>query len=258
MAEAYLSSTYYYRLLSKVLDVQTILTELETILPAAGWTHDGSDHFTSPADEWNRFFHLEFTRVSATNLNLLVKDAAGGTVGERRMYINGTAWANVQIFYGQYHFILDSLSGTGAEYLMAGILDLTPSTQDAHSRYVYMSGMRTNTGTASNYTLNYASMIDNATATHDTRLIRPNDGSNTGYQTFGGQYLYFPYETGVDTNVLTMGFAGRRYQQVLVGSELADRQSLIRLPIETGVLASFRGIHGPGTLNSMRLVCRVA
>src|SRR5512146_1130462 len=123
MAEAYLSSSYYYHLATKVLDVQAILDELAVLLPGAGWTANGSGHYTSPVDAAGRFMHCEFTRVGATSLNMLVKDAMGATVGERRMYCSATLNGNVQIFYGQYHLIIDVVYGGSSEWLCAGILD---------------------------------------------------------------------------------------------------------------------------------------
>lgn len=258
MTEAYLTSSYYYYLLTRVMDMQAVLDALAALLPAVGWTANGSNHYTSPVDALGRSLHCEFTRVSASVLNLLVKDDRGATVGERRMNINATAWNNMQVFYGQYHLIVDAWGPNLTEWLSAGLLDLTPEAQNAHTRYTYMCGSRTNTGTYSGNVWHYASMLDNNTVNHTYRSDYRSNGNNAGYQTLGGQYRYFPVEMYVDTATVTKVFAGRRYQQILVGSELCHNQSLIRLPIDTGVLGSFRGVGGGSTQASLRLACRVA
>lgn len=258
MAEAYLNSTYFYAALSKVMDQQAVLDALGALLTGAGWTDNTGNHYTSPVDPDGRFFHIELTRVSASTMNMLVKDQAGSNIGERRAMFNTAGWNIVQVFYGSHHFCLDYIAATGADFLLAGILDQTPESQVVHNRYVYMAGTRTNTGTVSNNTWIYASMLDNATVQYNSRCnTRAGGGLNAGYQTLGGQYLYWPVEHHVSSASLTLGFAGRRYQTIIVGTELCDCGSLTRLPIDAGKLGSFRGVAGAVPVYATRIAIRV-
>ncbi len=240
------------------MDVQTIMNDLDTLLNEAGWTLNGSNHYTSPVDAVGRSFHCEFTRVNASQLNLLTKDDRGGNVGERRCNLNGTAWNTIQIFYGQYHLIVDIMGPNMTEWVSAGILDLCPEAQNAHTRYAYSCGSRTNTGTYGSNAWNYATMLDNNTTTHTYRTDYRSNSGNAGAQTLGGQYRYFPLEMYAGTATINGAFCGRRYQQVLVSQDLCHQGSLIRLPIDVGVLGSFRGVAGGATYQGMRLACRVA
>jgi len=255
----FLDTAYYHEFLYDIYDTQDILDELATYLPACGWTANGSDSYTSPVDSDGRFMTIEFTRVDANYLQMDVLDQNDFTVSQRRMYISSTDPSRVSIFVGPFHFCLDAarLGSTTGEWLAAGMLDNSPEDQSASDRYVYGQGSRNSSGTFSYNTWDYASMLDNNTATHDDRINKKDNGRDGFYKTLGGQWLYHPVEFFVDTATVVFAFAGRAYQQILVSEELCLRQSLIRLPIDSSSLGSFRGVTGAGIVRSYRLAIRV-
>ena len=261
----FLQSNYYYNLLENVADTQDILTALPAILAAnsPAWTNNGGDSYTSPVDAQGRFFRVDFTRIDVNYLQLVLKDQNDTTVMTRRMYINNAATdkSRVQIFSGQFHLFIDATRGSVAsgEGLSAGILDNTPEVQGTGARYVYGGGTRNSSNTFGNATWNWASMLANVTPTHEDRVnVKDNGGNNGGfYQTIGGLLMYHPREMFVSTATVTRAFAGRGYQQILVPDFLALKQNQIKVPIDSGLLGSFRGVAHVYTNDGMSLAVRV-
>ena len=254
----YLASSYRYLKLTGVGDSQAILDALDTELEAASWTDEGSGTYKSPVDADGRFFKITITRVPTTGLEMTVKDQNGTSVCVRRAYTSGVT-STVYIFVGQYHLFIEIVRGSAApEYLAAGILDFGPENQSQSSRYVYGGGKRNSaTNDYNDYIDNWA-MIDNVTATIMARgmMLRPYSHDYAPLYTPGNNLIFHPLCLFATTASMTMAYAGRMYQTILLYNWACESGDIIAVPIDGSTLANFCVVRGPQSVNGMIMAIR--
>jgi hypothetical protein len=248
-----------------VSDVGTIIADFGVKAVAKGWTDEGGGLFSSPVDADGRWIDVLLTQVTDNQkLEWRVRDKDGVTLCTRRINMPSTNnWA-VRIFVGAYHAIID-VDGctTTYETLQAGILDLSPEDQDAHSHWAYGTGSRT-TGNSldANGGDSYLYMIDNVAAAVLERVGRfsgAHPSLNIGRWTLNGSRVYRPREVwNKPAGVANLRFAGRCYQQVLIASDVAPGAE-IKIPVDTSLTATFKVLGlTPSSSYNWRVAVRIA
>jgi len=277
-APAFLTSSFYYYIDYGVSSMETVLNDIVAALAlnSPGWTvtdnRPGTDSVTcvSPVDSSvtpHRFFTCVFSNVSGHSnlwLQCVTTDQNGVTLGT--FVIEGTAsntWI-MRYFTGQFHIIVDIEKDSAAsEALVAGILDLSPEAQSAHSHYCYCHGSRNSSGALANNNLWFASMVDNVTVTDSNRVVSYNNSYSYGnpqatLRSPAGSFIFKPV-IHVATNTLnTVSQAGRRYQQLLGSSNLTTEGGTLVVPTDIGSTGTFMMVGGLVSTGGATLFARVA
>jgi hypothetical protein len=179
-------------------DVQDIIDAFATKATGLSnpWTDGGSGLYTSPTDAAGRFFSVTLTAISATNLEMVVKDDTATTICTRRIQIvSGPQnwWLAVS---ENYCWI--EIDNATVEALGAGLLDLSPESQTAHGAYVWGRGNRNASDSVDGLgtTQEYFYMIDNGSPAPLRRAVaQDRDSANTAISlvTGAGTSLWLPY-----------------------------------------------------------------
>lgn len=179
-------------------DVQDIIDAFATVALGLSnpWTDGGSGLYISPADADGRFFSITLTRVSATNLEMVVKDDTATTICTRRIQIVSGPQNWWLVVSENYCWI--EIDNATVEALGAGLLDLSPEAQDAHGIYVWGRGNRNASDSADGLgtTQEYFYMIDNGSPAPLRRaLAQDRNSANTAISlvTGAGTQLWLPY-----------------------------------------------------------------
>lgn len=239
-----------------VTDVQTIIDDFEdqvltTNLPV--WTSPSANVYVSPVDGYGKFMRLEFTRTDATRLDLVVKDQNGITLMTRRILLPANG-SHVRIYTGQYHACIDVYDySSSPEWFMAGILDLSPESQTAHSRYVYCWGSRDTADAYGQGWFKYFYMIDDV-APASYRRVNQYSGPVSGYATPNIDAMgYWVMQPALFYCKASGGtyyrYAGKAYQTLFVSRFMGDVGSTIEIPIDAGVTGKFKILSGIADTN---------
>jgi len=177
-----------------------------------------------------------------------VRDQNNVSVCTRRINCpSANSWL-ARIFTGPFHVVIDVMMGSAQpEGLCAGMLDLSPDPQDAHTHYVYGGGSRSSSDVRDGYSsLENAAMVDDATPTMLIRMsmyMGASSGTSVGHKTMSGARVYRPRElwckqTGAGGLYGYLHYAGKCYQQLLCPATLA-KGAKVYVPIDAGVLGEF-------------------
>ncbi len=103
----FLTGNVYYHQDLGVTDVNTIITEITTLALAAvpAWTNPSAGKLVSPLDAAGRQFTVQFNRIAATNLEMVLTDPQLRT-STRRAQIAG-AGSTINYYINQYGLFLD-------------------------------------------------------------------------------------------------------------------------------------------------------
>lgn len=272
---SFLSTEYGYTQLALITDVQDIIDELVTVLTGLSnpWSHS-TGTFTSPQDAGGNYVEFTLTRISATNLEVVVVDhvnrnmlGTGSTA--RRMQIPASG-DRVSIFYGENYVWVETLNPSTvqaeAEHFGCGLLDLSPEDQDAHNRTVWARARRSSGDSldAHGDTWTDFYMIDNAATGGVQR--RPIDvrmfiGTNVMFRRISGKHIYKPVDLAANDNAGTPLVAGRMYQAfIVIGSY--EPWSEIQIPVDDSpeTLGTFKvtNCREDGTNEFARIALRIA
>lgn len=233
---AFLNSSHRYLSVPGVTDVDDIITNVRSELVTNGdpaWTEPSTALFKSPVDAQSRWFDVLLTKISATKLEIRVRDDTGTTIFTGRIWIDAGG-TEIKIYSGEYHLSIDACRAT-YENFRCGILDLSPQAQDAWGNAVYASAYRDSGDstwgdrfyTASwNGISNYACVL----------MPLTNDDSPIGSDPAGNVISWPAF---VRYSGALAQLRGRFYQGLLVPYTLANGVELT-VPIDTGVTAAFR------------------
>ncbi len=262
---AFLNSSYRFFERVGVSDVQTIMDDFaaEVLANDPPWTNPSGTLYKSPVDAAGRFFDVLLTRATQYQLEWRVRDQNAAVICTRRIVIPSVNSSLVRIFTGQFHAIVDvDTVTTSWEALVAGIVDLSPAAQSAHARYVYGGGSRDIATSRAWYWWPDLAMIDDATPTLATRCttFNPAGTANLGKLLASGLRVHRPVELWAKPVGLGSQFryAGRAYQQIIVGENYPWAEGLITLPIDAGVVGTFRNLGGRNAAFGKMLAVRVA
>ena len=166
----FLNSSYRYFCRVGVSDVQQIINDFqaEVLANTPAWTNPSAGLYKSPVDADGRWMDVLLTKISASKLEMRLRDQLGQTLCTRRINNTsgaGNAWT-VHIITGQYHMNISVDSGTGWEGFGASMLDQTPEAQGSNARYVCGGGLRSNSDVIDSYwsAIRWFMMDNNAAA----------------------------------------------------------------------------------------------
>lgn len=218
---AFLTGDLIHQVPTSISDVQDIIDDFRTLAVtlSPAWTDEGGDLFTSPVDGDGRFFDILFTRIDADTLEMRVRDDTGTTIMTRRMDIVAGP-VNWWMTITQYMVWIE-MQNVIEEAFGAGILDLSPEGQIAHSNYVWCRGSRATGGSidVDGDTHSDFFILDNGVATSGRRVIsrdRNHGLVNVLMVTGGGNDRWGAVELMANFSG-TNRYAGRLYQ-VLYGT----------------------------------------
>lgn len=251
---------YYYSQTTGMTDVNTIISDVRTALVTnLGWSEPTTARFKTPVDSAGKFFDILLTRVTATNLEILMRDYRGTTLYDRRIQIDATAAVNY--FCSKFSFFIESLRAT-SECAWGSLLDLTPGAISDVDNKIIGSAFRTTADSAdgNGSTISTHFGFDSGSAAATARLMQQN--ANTGgsaiatMSTGAGTLLYREVAMTI-TQAGNIRWTGRMYQ-ALVGDATISFGSDKTVPIDDGgTTATFRCV-GLTTANQMRLLLRKA
>ena len=209
-------------------DVNTIISTVRTLLVTTlGWSEPSTALFKTPVDAASRFLDVLLTRISATNLEIRVRNATPTTVITRRIQITsgGSVWYHGNIF----GLVIASLSATN-EIAQAHVLDQTPDLQSDSALYVVANAYRSAADSAdgNGTIMGQYFAIDNGAAGMLSRLRRwtasgnSNGGStvNSQFQTITGKLLWRDALAAINS-AGTLRWAGRICHALMCDSTLA-------------------------------------
>lgn len=113
---------FYYHQSTGVTDVTTVISDTRTgLVTNLGWTEPTTALFKSPPDAGGKWFDVLLTRISATNLEMRVRDHRGATLITRRIQIDG-AGTTINYFLNVQGLLIESNRAT-IEIAQAHLVD---------------------------------------------------------------------------------------------------------------------------------------
>jgi len=246
-----------------VTDVNTIISSIRTLLVTTlGWSEPSTALFKTPVDAASRFLDVLLTRISATNLEIRVRNAAAATVITRRIQI--TSGVSVWYYGSVYGVVIEAMSAT-AEVAQAHVLDQTPDLQTDSSLYVIANAYRSaaDATDANAITTGFYFAIDNGAAGQLSRLRRwtANSGNDAGSSsktlvTHVGTMLWKDPLVAINS-AGTLRWAGRICHALMCDSSIPVYGR--RYPfIDTDTTKEFRVLSLTASASNMRLAFRSA
>lgn len=262
MAPPYLSGTVYYAQDLAVVDVTTIINKIIALALAAtpAWTNPSAGKIVSPADASGRQMTIQFNRIAATNLEMVITDGAGRTL-TRRAQIAG-AGSTINYFIGQFHMVLDWTNGATSEGLFSIMLDESPESQTSHNRWIVGAGSRSAADALDNgwqCSTDFPVQSANTFAIlQNCYLIASFNVQQSGFasgglqgRTIGGSNIWFPAIQMSASVAANNRIYGRLYQCLLVKGTSAGVGVEVSVPIDqtTSVIMKVLQMPLTGTPN---------
>lgn len=137
---------YAYQQSTGVTDVNTLISDLRTLLVTTlGWTEPSTGLFKSPSNGGGQWYDILLTRISATNLELRVRDQIGHVIITRRIQIDASATVNY--YCGKFYAFIDSLRAT-SEVFQSFLMESTPNNDGDYPWVVFANAYRSAADTA--------------------------------------------------------------------------------------------------------------
>jgi hypothetical protein len=191
--------------------------DLKTELVTNGnWTEPSAGRFKSPVDADGRFLEIVTSEPTSVRWQWQVLNDLGGTVCTREVLLSG-AGETVRFMTGDYYAWAAVENGVD-EYIGAGLLDLTPEAQDAHTNYTWGRGYRNSSGTQDGQgdVVTEFFLADNGTYSSVRRLMSNRNQASTEVQlvTFAGNGLHVPATLAALNASSQLRVAGRLFNAV--------------------------------------------
>lgn len=245
-----------------VTDVNTIISSVRTLLVTnLGWSEPSTALFKTPVDAASRFLDVLLTRISATNLEVRVRNASAATVITRRIQL--TSGASVW-YHGNIFGVVIACLNTTNEIAQAHILDQTPDLQSDSALYVIANALRTtaDSNDANGSVTGQYYAIDNGAAAILSRLRRWTASGNSN----GGSTVEAAFRTIIGTlryrdalcainSAGTLKWAGRICHALMVDESVGS--NMRRNPyIDSSTGAEFLSLGLSATASHMKLAFR--
>lgn len=259
----YLAANFNFLETAGVTDVANTITRLVAQAVALGWTNPLAGKVVSPANSAGQQLTLQFTKISATNLEMVFTDALGRTFTRRAQT---AASFTERIYFTQYSFFWDPGNGEG---LWGSILDTTPDLQGSHDQTYAGHGARTS-GDAldGNFVTSGAMKLDASTprvysASADSVFMPRfmNVGAVVGrgmvpYTTSGSRLWYPIWQEGLSSGSQRR-LRGRVFGALFVSdSEAAQSEIVVQLDESTSGLFKILAFANGGTRLQAKFACR--
>lgn len=239
-------------------DFNTFLTNINTeLVTNLSWTSPGTNLYQSPADAGGRWIDLLFTRISATNLEIRMRDHLGRTVFTRRIQI-AAGGTTVEYYTGKFYCVIQSLQAT-AELIQAYLMEPSPDTERALYSYGILGTAFRTTGDANDTQGSQAVSTFGLTESSQTYAFAargaPGESTtaNTGLQTVmvSGSLLIEPIIPQMNAPGNVNSTAGQIYQAWYIDNSKAFASDH-DVKVDTGVTAVFRVLSIPVVTNGLR------
>lgn len=251
----YLSGAPGYRNDAAVVDVQTIIDNLTTLVTGLTppWTNPGAGHVVSPVDASSRKMDLVFTRISATSLQVVATDNNGRSLTRRANIAGGGS--SVDYYAGQFHLFLDWLNGATPEFLHLALLDESPELQTSHNKWLRIHGNRNSAGAdLSNTFAGYSAIVDSSAAFAEKALAvlypqavtrNVNNDGKLCTRTHGGANVLYPLIQMGDTVSGQYKILGKVYQVLFCSSVRFADGAEFTVPLDESTTGVFKVLHLP-------------
>ncbi len=270
MPQAYLSGSVYYREDVNVTDVQTIMDNVIAMGLASTppWTNPLAGKMTSPLDADGRQFSVQFTRISATNLEYTLTDGQARTLTRRAQIAAGGS--TIHYYLGQFHMVLDWLNSTTPEGILCVMLDESPESQTSHNRWMVSTSSRNAANTNdSGWTFGTLFVVRSANTfavfTNGILgvLVQNQNQANNGMlnRTLGGSNIWTPIIPMGDSVLNVYNIYGRLYQCLNMKSLWIAIGSEVSVPVDQATSVIFKMLQMPswtavGQLTNDRMAVR--
>lgn len=261
----WLSGSFNFLETTGVTDVANTITRIvaqaTALSGSAAWSNPLSGKIVSSADASGRSITVQFNKISATNLEMVLTDGSGRTF-TRRAQFSGSM--TERIYANQFGVFIDFSNGEG---LWASILDPTPNTLLSHDQWATGHGARTSADALDgNFKAAGAMQLDASSprvfvAQTMAAVVqcgsRPQTQNFVGYS-YSGSRLWYPFihhgpNTAGDNRV-----RGRVFQCMLVHASEGDQSEFsVTVDQSTSVLMKILGFPTNGT-GSSKLNCKMA
>jgi hypothetical protein len=248
---SYLQPNFNYLETPGVVDVAGTITRIIAQAVALGWTNPAPGTVVCVADAAGHSFTLVFTRISATNLEMVYTDSFGRTF-TRRCQVPATFVE--RLYLNTFGLFFDPGNGEG---LWGSLMDLTPELPTAHDQWSIGHGFRTAGDADDNTFFTCGAMQLNSAS---PRVFVPlsitvfftrggaNMGPNSPYSQAGSR-MWFPNIQEGPVSGSTHRVRGRIYQQLFV-STLETAQTEFTVPLDQATTGLFKILafrQAPGT-----------
>ena len=259
---AYLAASFHFKETGLITDVNDLITAITDELVnqnSPAWTDQGGGLFKSPPDASGRWVDILLTRIAANNLDMRARDNLGQTICQGRMQIQ--TGRVCRIFSGQFHFQVETvIPGSGAEYIRAGILDLSPESQTAHTQWAYAhtyrttaDAVRSSTGESQLFMWDNSAYAETGRATGFMILT----GAATYMSPSGGYIFMATHVVAKPPGEATYScYAGRLYNHMM-GDPKSVPGSEFTIPIDAGTFGTFK-VSGQQAANYSQMLLRIA
>lgn len=252
----YLNTNIRYKRDATVTDVQTIINsivaEAQAITPA--WSNPLSGKIVSPADADGRQVTVQFNKISATVLEMVVTDGQGRSVTKRANI--AVAGSNIDYFTGPYSFYIDwfNADNSNSEGHYVSLLDLSPELQTAHNKWVVMHGSRLSGGTFQDWNVGHPAFVNSTGAFGvvagsylypfgNNRTINNGGigGGKLATRTPAGSNYWYPViQIGDPVSAGVYRIYGKWFQALLCNSGIFAAGSEVSVPVDESTTGVFR------------------
>lgn len=250
-----------------IVDVETggvgiITTFRAQAVTGLGWAEPSAALFKTPVDAAGRFMDVLLTRISASTLEMRVRNQSSLSICVRRIIIDTAAPGSpVRYFFNVYGFYLEATRAASLpENLQAHVLDMTPDAFTDHTNYTAGMGYRDSAGAddGNGKIAGILMMLDNGSATIRSRLRKYDyDMSNIAMTIMGATGNIPTMDAWLDANFAgTLRWAGRVCHCIVVDTQNAPG-NVIRPNIDGSTQASFKVVY-QNPQNAMRVAFRTA
>lgn len=247
----YLANAFNFLETASVADVANTITRIQTQALLLGWTNPVAGTIVSPANPVGQQITLAFSKISATNIQMVATDSLGRTITRR---CQTPASFTERLYLNTYGFFFDPGNGEG---LWWSILDLSPDLQDSHDQWATGHGTRTS-GDVVDVTMSaHASCQLNSatprvyTPVAVTTWVPRGSLDIAGSQKFSqaGSRMWYPLVHTGPSVPTTLRIRGRVYQALLVPNTEAA-QSEFTVPLDQATTGLFKVLSWVSTTNS--------
>jgi len=247
----YLQPSFNFLETPGVTDVANTITRIKTRALLLGWTNPVGDTILSPANAVGQTIQLAFSRIGATNLQMVFTDSLGRTFTRR---CQTAASFTERLYLNTFGFFFDPGNG---ECLWASILDLTPDLQDSHDQFATGYGTRTAADAVDVTMSSHAAMqLSSATPRVYTPIAITTWFPRGGLGTTGQLYstslsrMWYPVVHVGPVVGTTWRLRGRLFQALMVPSSETP-QSEITVPLDQGTTGTFKVTSWTSTANAL-------
>jgi hypothetical protein len=248
----YLQPSFNFLETPLVADVANTITRIKTRALLLGWTNPVGDTIVSPANLVGQQITLAFSRIAATNLQMVFTDSLGRTFTRR---CQTPASFTERLYLNTFGFFFDPGNGEG---LWASLLDLTPDLQNSHDQFSTGYGTRTSGDVVDVTMSSHAAMqLSSASPRVYTPIAVTTWFPRGGLECAGSQRysqalsrMWYPVVHCGPVVGTTIRIRGRVFQALMVPNSETP-QTEITVPLDQATTGTFKVTSWTSTANGL-------